>query len=94
MTHNKTEKFWEFEDTKAHKNLKKGYINPNVLRVFTFNKSYLLEVYTENPGVTCFVIPLTFQSQQWPKGFYTGFTGFNGKKKMYFMDRDIVSVIG
>jgi hypothetical protein len=94
MTYNKTEKFWEFEDTKSHKNLKKGHINPNILRVFTFSKSYLLEVYTENPGVTCFVIPMTFQSQKWPDGFYTGFTGFNGKKKMYFMDRDIVSVIG
>lgn len=91
MDYNKTEKFWEFKDTKSHKKMAKGYINANVIRMITFEKSFLLEVSLDNSETTHFVIPIKFQSNQWPKGFYTAIAE---KGKIFFSEKDIVRVIG
>lgn len=91
MVYNKTEKFWDFKDTKSHKKMAKGHISPDVIRMITFEKSFLVEVCLDNSETTHFVIPIKFQSNQWPKGFYTG---ISEKGKMFFSEKDIVRVIG
>jgi hypothetical protein len=91
MSLNKTKKFWDFKDTKSHKKLSKGFISPDVIRMITFEKSFLLEVYSDDSKSTHFVIPLKFQSNYWPRGFYTG---VSEKGKMFFSEKDIVRVIG
>ena len=85
-----TLKFWSFKDTKRHKSLSSKKIKPNVIRIFKFKTSFLLEIHSKNTDNVDFVIPLRFSSNLWPKGMYTG---LSGKGRITFLDKDILRVI-
>ena len=85
-----SKKFWDFKHTRSHKNLKSANIKLDVIRTFTFNKSFLLEIkLEEEEDNTSYVIPYRFMSNTWPYGFYTGI----GERVVSFTDSDIVNVI-
>lgn len=69
MQSNDKEKFWSFKDTKTHKNV--SYVsNVNVVRIFLFDKSFLLNIKLGKE--TKYVIPYQYTSVKWPYGFYSG----------------------
>jgi len=85
-------KFWSFKDTKTHKKSNKKYLSANTIRLFVFDKSFLLQVKCkEDKNTTQYVIPYKFMSNVWPNGFYTGLSS-NGIIR--FSDSDIIRVIG
>ena len=86
-----SKKFWDFKHTRSHKNLKSENIKPDVIRTFTFKKSFLLEIkHEEEKKYSKYVIPYMFMSNTWPYGFYTG---ISGDIVVSFTDDDIISVI-
>ena len=85
-------KFWSFKDTKTHKKLNEKYLTNNTVRIFIFDKSFLLQIkHKEDKNKTQYVIPYKFMSSMWPGGFYTGLSD-NGT--VNFSDSDIMRVIG
>ena len=85
-----SKKFWEFKHTRSHKKLKSENIKVDVIRTFTFNKSFLLEIKCKEKTNSKYVIPYRFMSNTWPYGFYTG---LSGDGLVNFTDDDIVNVI-
>ena len=86
------DKFWSFKDTKHYKKAKyEELCNLDVYRRFIFTKSYLLEVYDRFEFTSVYVIPLEFNSRNFPHGSYTGIT--SNKKTYGFTDQDIIKVI-
>lgn len=88
--YNSTNKFWDFKHTKSHKSLSNKKIKKNVIRIFKFKTSFLLEIHSKNKDNNDFVIPLRFSSNLWPKGMYVG---LSGKGRITFLDKDILRVI-
>tara|TARA_B100000963_G_scaffold361211_1_gene395534 strand:- start:5983 stop:6261 length:279 start_codon:yes stop_codon:yes gene_type:complete len=85
-------KFWTFKDTKKHKNLNEKYMSLKTVRIFVFDKSYLLQVKCkEDKSIVQYVIPHTFISNEWPFGFYSG---ISDDGVVHFSDKDIIRVIG
>ncbi len=85
-------KFWSFKDTKHYKKAKyEELCNLDVYRRFIFTKSYLLEIYDRFEFSSVYVIPLEFNSHDFPYGSYTG---ISSNKKIYgFTDLDIIKVL-
>lgn len=85
-------KFWSFRDTKNYKNANYKYLcNSKTQRMFIFEKSYLLEVYSKTKDEYYIVMPVHFQTDRFPNGSYCGIT--SDKLRIYFSDYDIVRVI-
>ena len=87
------DKFWSFKDTKHYKKAKyKELCNiDDVYRRFIFTKSYLLEIYDIFEFASVYVIPLEFNSYNFPKGSYSG---ISSNRKIYgFTEQDIIKVL-
>lgn len=85
-------KFWSFKDTKTHKRVKEKYLIKQVIRLFIFDKSFLLQVKCkEDRNKLQYVIPYKFMSNVWPRGFYSG---ISDSGIVHFTDSDIIRVIG
>lgn len=83
-----TGKFWSLKDTKNYKNNKYIDINSKVVRTYIFSTSFLVEI--KDSCETKYVIPTSYMSDNFPRGFYTGICN---NQKIYFYDVDVVSVI-
>lgn len=88
-----TGKFWSFKDTKNYKRASYKYLcNNNVQRRFVFEKSYLLQVYIAPEDKYYITMPTHFQTDRFPSGSYYGIT--DDKLRVFFVDKDIIRVIG
>ena len=89
----KLNKFWSLKDTTNYKNKKIEdlFVDPNVVRIFYFNKSFLLKVRLRRlDNEEVFVSPNFFMSQNFPSGSYQ--CVYNNKKYL-FSESDIIEVL-
>ena len=84
-----TNKFWSFSDTTNHKEMILSS-KDKVIKEFVFRRSFLLEIKNESTQKKYFVLPLSFISTAWPKGYYIG---FSEDINISFTDEDIINVI-
>jgi hypothetical protein len=84
-----TGKFWSFKDTTRHSHIRR-ITKKDVVRIFTLKKSFLVKISNSNTNSFEYVIPLSFTSSIWPRGYYTGILG---SCNTTFNDNCIVDIV-
>ena len=90
---NQLNKFWSFKDTANYNHIKKARMlgKPDVVRIFYFKKSFLLEVSLM--GELHYVIPLKYVSRNFPDGHYSGISRNFRHNIITFSDSNIRKVL-